>query len=61
MPPPSRCTALGAALSGVLLLSFSYEIVGVVIGAFMFITIFIYRYKIEEPEPQRGDAPTQVS
>ena len=54
-------TALGAALGGAMLLSYSYENVGLVLGAFMFIPVFIYRYLIEDPEPQRGDSTTQAS
>ncbi len=54
-------TALGAALGGAMLLSYSYETVGMVLGAFMLIPVFIYRYLIEDPEPQRGDSPTQAS
>jgi predicted MFS family arabinose efflux permease len=54
-------TALGAALAGMMLLSYSYETVGLVLGAFMFIPIFIYRYLIEEPESQIDDSPTQAS
>jgi predicted MFS family arabinose efflux permease len=54
-------TALGAALGGMMLLSYSYETVGLVLGAFMFIPVFIYRYLIEDPESQRGDSPTQAS
>lgn len=36
-------------------------VVGLVLGAFTFIPIFIYRYLIEDPESQTADSPTQAS
>lgn len=41
--------ALGSALGGALLLSFSYETMGVVLGSFMIVPALIYQFKIIYP------------
>jgi DHA1 family putative efflux transporter-like MFS transporter len=42
-------TSVGAAVGGVMLLSYSYETVGVVLGAFMLVPAFIYHFMIRDP------------
>lgn len=54
-------TALGAAVGGAMLLSYSYETVGVVLGVFMFLPAIIYQFMIKDPEGQRADSPTEAS
>jgi len=49
-------TSLGAAVGGAMLLSYSYEMVGVALGVFMFVPAFIYQFLIRDPE-SRGDDP----
>jgi len=54
-------TALGAAVGGAMLLSYSYETVGVALGVFMFLPAIIYQFLIKDPEGQRADPPTEAS